>query len=180
MAKYFKIIGVLTLIGFIIYAIFDLVILIQTLPYMEPAQSASSILILMLILFVGPATGLLFISYGEHLEKCHARVYVNNSHTSVQNKDDDSSSANPLAKHYQKYQYQPASIKPTTIKEEDVSFENNILKIGTRTFNMQLQFFFNIKKEDKKVSFNINQDQFVVEFKTDEEANKFYELIYKN
>ena len=72
MAKYFKIVGGLLLLSFIVGAIMDLAYLFTNISYLTRSHQeyliALFIIVFVMCLFLGPALGLLFVSYGKHLE----------------------------------------------------------------------------------------------------------------
>lgn len=78
MAKYFRIVGWILLIGFIVGAVIDLISFLANVAIWSKSNQEYLIVICLisfiLCLFFGPAFGLLFISYGNHIEETNASV----------------------------------------------------------------------------------------------------------
>ena len=169
MGKYFKFIGWLSLLAFLSGAIFDLIVLVGTLKYLEGVEKFVQILFFLLLLFVGPALSLLFISYGNHLnQSSYHYSYVPTaepepetaeiSNNVITTKNDDKK----------------------IIDDDRVSFENDSLKIGVLNFNLKIQPCSNIEIDSSMVSFDINSNHFTVNFSSNKKAREFLEFLEKH
>jgi len=68
MAKYFKIVGIISIIGSVLASITSLIVVIQTASDIS-ATWGLSLTSFLLITLMGPASGALFLSYGYDLEQ---------------------------------------------------------------------------------------------------------------
>lgn len=135
MTKYFKFVGVILIILFLVAAILEIVVFVETVDYLEGTSLAISIVEIALFLIIGPASGMLFISYANHKEDHDFKDDFDED----KEEDDEEDTSTPK---------KSKSELPVAAKYdiEDVEIDGPIIKLGSRSFRMTLISDVHFKK----------------------------------
>lgn len=162
MAKYFKIIGYLFLVSFLIASFTFFLELIKS----TSNSFLESILFICFIL-IGPALGLLFISYGDMLEKkdsLEKRDFKSNYKNYIN--ESTISSQTPIIKDGSEYMY------------NEVEIAGGSMKVGGNTYN--IKYITEVKKCGQEVVFNFYNKRIKILCESESNALVIYHTLISN
>ena len=187
MSKYFKIIGYIELVGTLVLIIWRLIALFTDLSNVSSTIEKGGALIIFLdflilfaAIFFAPAVGLLFVSYGYHIEPSTATYSYKDSAQSTGNNCLNSNAQNHSFNNnnYPQSQVLHGSVDlPTTILASDVLFKKNKIIIKGSSFRKPT--ITKLKRTSKGVFFGIGNENFEVRYADidSEEADSLYEKL---
>ena len=182
MSKYFKGIGYVELICFvfamIIYLVFNLII-----PANEAFKTTSGTLAWVgsfsewiALLVVGPALGLLFVSYGKHIESVPTPVrYVT---TKVTHYDE---SGNVIAPTQAEATMNASADKVSNIEPDisEIHYGSGMITIKKHTINIESSKISDLSMSEGEMSFSIYGYKYVFSYSDSEKAKELYNYLDK-
>ncbi len=174
MTKYFKFVGVILIILFLVAAILEIVVFVQTVDYLEGASLAISIVEIALFLIIGPALGMLFISYANHKEEHDFKDdFDEDEEEDDEDEEDDYVENSSTPK-------KSISELPVSAKYdiEDIEIDGPIIKLGSRSFRMTLISDVHLRKDNiDLIAFGV---RYKIYFDNEKRGYSLYQTILDN
>ena len=177
MTKYFKFVGVILIILFLVAAILEIVVFVETVDYLEGASLAISIVEIALFLIIGPASGMLFISYANHKEE---HDFKDDFDEGKEEHDEDEEDEEDDYVENTSTPKKSISELPVAAKYdiEDIEIDGPIIKLGSRSFRMTLISDVHLRKDNiDLIAFGV---RYKIYFDNEKRGYSLYQTILDN
>ena len=175
MTKYFRGIGILTIISFIIGAIADFVLIISI--DTNFATKFTLIVVFIILLLVGPSIGLLFLSHADSLEKQDAIMdYLHDLHFDKQNKVFDmSQKENVKVEKNEPIKKEVREELKTESSVDKIEINGDIITVDNSSYN--IQFISSPSVDGSNLIFKFYNRTITISCENQNQANKLYSNI---